>query len=138
MRGHFTKRVLAVVVIVAILSVGIPLLYNFHEAAYPRQLEVGDTWNYAVVFPDSHEYMLTETVQTRLPNDTYLILRDDAQHLSTGYVWLTSSWYEIGESTVVFNCLKIPICESSRIFNPVFLIKTVSIGSSCLEMLDSC
>ena len=98
MRHHFAKRILAVVVLIAVFSVGILMLYNFHELAYPRRLEVGDKWSYAVVFPDSHEYVLTETVQTRLSNDTYLIFRDDDQHLSTGYLWLTSSWYETGES----------------------------------------
>jgi len=115
MRHHFAKRIAAVVMIVAILSVGILLLYNFHEAAYPRRLEVGDAWSYAVVFPDSHEYVLTETVQTKLSNDTYLIFRDDGQHISTGYLWLTSSWCEIGESRKQIGNLE---ANSNSTYNP--------------------
>jgi hypothetical protein len=114
-RHHFAKRILAVMGVIAIFSGAIFLLYNFHEAAYPRRLEVGDTWSYEIVFPDSHEYILTETVQTRLPNDTYLIFRDDDEHISTGYLWLTSSWFETGESKLQIGNLE---ANSYMTYNP--------------------
>ena len=115
MRHHLATRILAIVVVIAISSSAILLLYNFHETAYPRPLEAGDTWSYKVVFPDSHEYVLTESVQSKLSNDTYLILRDDNQHLSTGYLWLTSSWYETRESQLHIGNLE---ASSYTTYNP--------------------
>jgi hypothetical protein len=114
MRHHLAKRILAIVVI-AIFSSAILISYNFHKTVYPRPLEAGDTWSYQVVFPDSHEYVLTENVQSKLSNDTYLVFRDDDQHLSTGYLWLTSSWYEIGESQAHIGNLE---ASSYRTYNP--------------------
>jgi hypothetical protein len=64
----------------------------------PRRLEVGDRWDYKVLYPDSKSYEMTETVQSILPlngSETYVILRDDAQHISTQYFWITTHWHEI-------------------------------------------
>jgi hypothetical protein len=51
-----------------------------------------------VLYPDSKNYQITETVQSILQlngADTYLILRDDQQHISTQYLWITADWHEI-------------------------------------------
>ena len=114
MRYHLAKRILAVAVIIAVFSCGGLLFYSFHPAT-PRRLEVGDIWRYTVVFPDSHEYTLTETVEAKLSNDTYLIFRDDNQQISTGYLWLTSSWYETGESKTLIGNLR---ANSTSTYDP--------------------
>ena len=100
MRRHMTKRIIAFALIIVVSSCGIFLLNWLHEQGNPRRLEVGDTWSYVVVFPDSHQYTQTDIVQADLPNGTYLIFRDDSQHISTGYLWLTYSWHETRESRV--------------------------------------
>ncbi len=59
------------------------------EAASPRHLEVGDSWTYKVVFPDSKSYQLTELVYaTDNVNGTaaYVLFMDDARHISTQYL----------------------------------------------------
>jgi hypothetical protein len=73
-------------------------LNPFSGPVYPRPLQVGDRWFYRVVFPDSTSYNLTETVQKRFKingTDTFEILRDDNQHISTSYLWITPDWHEM-------------------------------------------
>lgn len=115
MRHHLAKRILAILVMIALSTSAILVLYDFHETLYPRPLESGDTWSYEVVFPDAHAYVLTESVQNKLSNGTYLIFRDDDQHLSTGYLWLTSSWYETRESQLHIGNLE---ASSYTTYNP--------------------
>jgi hypothetical protein len=98
LRSRSTKLlILAIVLLVLILSV-LFSLNMFSRLEYPRSLQVGDRWFYRVVFPDSTSYNLTETVQKRLQindTDTFEILRDDNQHISTSYLWITPDWHEI-------------------------------------------
>lgn len=98
LRSRSTK--LLIVGIALVVLVGSVLFSSnlFLEPVYPRLLQVGDRWFYKVVFPDSTSYNLTETVQKRLQindTDTFEILRDDNQHISTSYLWITPDWHEI-------------------------------------------
>lgn len=64
----------------------------------PRHLEVGDRWTYKVAFPDSHSYQMTESVKGIIDvngTEVYLLLRDDAQHISTQCLWITLDWHQI-------------------------------------------
>ena len=86
---------IALLVLVGFVSFS---LNQFSGPVYPRSLQVGDRWFYKVVFPDSTSYNLTETVQKRLQindTDTFEILRDDNQHISTSYLFITPDWHEI-------------------------------------------
>jgi len=98
LRSRSTKLlILAIVLLVLVVSV-LFSLNLFSGPVYARPLQVGDRWFYRVVFPDSTSYNLTETVQKRLKingTDTFEILRDDNQHISTSYLWITPDWHEI-------------------------------------------
>jgi hypothetical protein len=85
---------------VTALVVFYPLAIMWHESkgAVTRHLTVGDSWNYKIVFPDSESYQLTESVRGIIDlngTETYMILRDDAHHISTQYLWITLDWHEV-------------------------------------------
>jgi hypothetical protein len=95
-------KLVFVAVAIAVLA-GSPLFSSVlhNQAVYPRHLQVGDRWVYNVVFPDSNGYTLSETVQekfVRNRTETYVVFDDDAQHISTSYMWITSDWREIKTS----------------------------------------
>ena len=97
---HSRSPKLLIVGTVLVVLVGSVLfsLNLFSGPVYPRPLQVGDRWLFRVVFPDSTSYNFTETVQKRLQindTDTFEILRDDNQHISTSYLWITPDWHEI-------------------------------------------
>lgn len=92
------KYILPLIAAVAILSASLFTATICFKPSYPRTLQVGDTWNYQVTFPDGKGYDLTETVLERFDvngSDTYVIFADDDQHISTTYMWLTKDWHEI-------------------------------------------
>ena len=99
-RHHLVKPIL-VAIAVAVLAGSLFLAVSHYQAVYPRHLQVGDRWVYNIVFPDSKGYTLTETVREQLVEngtETYVVLDDDPQHISTSYMWITSGWYEIKTS----------------------------------------
>jgi hypothetical protein len=64
----------------------------------PMQLELGDTWTYKVTFPDSKSYITTETVQDISElngTEVYVLLRDDKEHISTEYLWISRNWFQL-------------------------------------------
>lgn len=64
----------------------------------PIHLEIGDNWTYRVVFPDAKSYVFTETVKAKDNLNgtvTNVMFRDDAQHMSTQYFWITQDWFEV-------------------------------------------
>jgi hypothetical protein len=64
----------------------------------PRQLDLGDTWTYKVTFPDSKSYITTATVQaiSKLNRtEVYVLLRDDTEHISTEYLWISFNWHQL-------------------------------------------
>jgi len=86
------------IAIVVILAVSTLFSISWFRVTYPRNLHVGDRFTYKVVFPDSNGYTLTEIVEKKLRInniDVYVIFRDDDQHISTSYLWLTINWHEI-------------------------------------------
>lgn len=95
------RSIAALVLLVSILIVAFypfTLIWQEPRGLPPRHLEVGDRWIYKVAFPDSHSYQMTESVKGIIDvNGTkvYLLLRDDAQHISTQYLWITLDWHEI-------------------------------------------
>ena len=59
---------------------------------------MGDNWAYTIIYPDGETFSLTESVigLTELNGTkTYLFLRDDTQHISTEYLWVTTDWREL-------------------------------------------
>ena len=98
-KPDFRKRAGIAVLIVAIVIVsGAVFSSRLNSHVYPRKLQVGDSWTYKVLFPDSKSYTLKETVQSITEiNGTavYLIYSDDDQHTSTNYMWLTPDWHEL-------------------------------------------
>ena len=100
MRRQTAKRILAILLSLAALGGTFLVLTRLNPAVQPRLLNLGDSWNYQVTFPDSHGYVLTETIRDLVPNNTYLIFQDDDQHITTGYWWLNSSWFESQASKV--------------------------------------
>jgi hypothetical protein len=91
---------IALGLLVTALVVFYPLAIRWEESkgASTRQLTVGDSWNYKIVFPDSESYQLTESVRGIIDlngTETYVILRDDPHHISTQYFWITLDWYEV-------------------------------------------
>jgi hypothetical protein len=101
-----SKRKIELVIIVA--SLGFAVLFRYYTLwtrtidASPRRLMAGDRWTYKVLFPGSKSYQLTQSVQEVMDvNGTraYLFLRDDAQHISTEYLWITVDWREIKTNT---------------------------------------
>ena len=100
--GRTLRR--SVVTLVLLMSLVIAAFYplaiiwNESRALLPRRLVVGDSWTYKVVFPDSKSYEMTESVREMIDlngTEVYLLLRDDTQHLSTEYLWITLDWQEI-------------------------------------------
>lgn len=94
------RSIVALVVLVAVLATLYPIAFIWNESrgALPRRLSTGDSWNYKVVFPDSESYQLTVSVRGIVDLngiEAYVILYDDAQHLSTQYLWITLDWREI-------------------------------------------
>jgi hypothetical protein len=74
------------------------IMWHESKGAVTRHLTVGDSWNYKIVFPDSESYQLTESVRGIIDlngTETYMILRDDAHHISTQYLWITLDWHEV-------------------------------------------
>jgi hypothetical protein len=64
----------------------------------PRQLDVGDKWTYKVLFPDAKSYQFTEEVANITEyngTEAYVLFRDDSQHISTQYMWVTIDWREV-------------------------------------------
>lgn len=100
-RSNNRRKLYIVLVIFSVLSLTIPAIYLIQNPlvpVVPRHLEVGDSWTYAVIFPDGESYELTESVKniTELNGTlSYLFFRDDAQHVSTEYIWITHDWFEI-------------------------------------------
>jgi hypothetical protein len=85
--------ILLVVVIFPVYVLRIPFV-----SSVPKQLRIGDSWTYQVIFPDGESYELTESVKDTVQlngTETYLLLRDDPQHASTEYLWITPDWREI-------------------------------------------
>lgn len=85
--------ILLVVVILPVYVLRIPSVPSL-----PRQLKVGDSWTYEVIFPDGESYELTESVKDTVQlngTEAYLLLRDDPQHASTEYLWITTDWQEV-------------------------------------------
>lgn len=100
LRNRFLQRTLLIITIVVILASTL-FSINWFRVTYPRNLHVGDRFTYKVVFPDSNGYTSTEIVEKKLRinnTDVYVIFRDDDQHISTSYLWLTTNWYEIKSS----------------------------------------
>lgn len=94
------RSIIAIGLLVTVLVVFYPLAFMWHESkgALTRHLTVGDSWNYRIVFPDSESYQLTESVRGTIDlngTETYMILRDDAHHISTQYLWITLDWHEV-------------------------------------------
>jgi hypothetical protein len=95
------KVMLSTILLLALVLLLSPASYNFllnlTVTGVPRPLRVGDEWTYKVTYPDGESYSLTESVE-KLANlggtGTYLILRDDPQHISTEYLWITTDWLE--------------------------------------------
>ena len=71
---------------------------NNSNPSRPLGLVAGDSWSYLVTYPDGETFTMTESVKglTEL-NGTlaFLFLRDDPQHISTEYLWITPDWREI-------------------------------------------
>ena len=79
--------------------IGLATYTNFwSERITPRELRVGDSWTYKILFPDSKSYELTDRVHAISElNGTrvYVIFRDDADHISTQYMWISTNWFEL-------------------------------------------
>jgi hypothetical protein len=90
---------LAIIVILVLASSVYSLLaWRNTVGLMPRQLNVGDEWTYKVVFPDAKSYQFTEeVVKITEYNGTraYVFFRDDSQHISTQYMWVTVDWREV-------------------------------------------
>ena len=99
--GNMSKRYIALALLVAIVIASLYLLaivWQKPTGLLPRDLAVGDMWTYKIVFPDSKSYQMTESVKAVITingTEVYLLFRDDAQHISTQYFWVTSDWHEI-------------------------------------------
>jgi hypothetical protein len=116
---NFRKRkwFIGLLVITIVLSAGIFIL-NSDQHIYPRQFQVGDRWIYNVLFPDSVSYHLTETIQSRTEInglETYVFFREDAQHTSPNYLWLTRDWNEIGTYRPLIGNLQV---SSTKRYDP--------------------
>jgi hypothetical protein len=101
LRNRFLQRALLMITIVVILAVSTLFSISWFRVTYPRNLHVGDRFTYKVVFPDSNGYTSTEIAEKKLRinnTDVYVIFRDDDQHISTSYLWLTINWYEVKSS----------------------------------------
>lgn len=104
MKGRPTNRSRLAISVVVILSCAL-ILTTFPDfspdsfiPATPRLMAVGDNWVYSVTYPDGESFLLTESVigLTELNGlKSFLLFRDDAQHISTEYLWITSDWREI-------------------------------------------
>ena len=109
--GPRRESIKLVFVAVAIAVLAGSLLFSsvlHNQAVYPRHLQVGDRWAYNIVFPDSNGYNLSETVQEKFVSngtETNVVFDDDAQHISTSYVWITSDWREIKSSKLTIGNL---------------------------------
>jgi len=71
---------------------------NTSNPPAPRRLSKGDTWSYLVTYPDGETFMVNESVKdlTELNGTlTFVILRDDPQHISTEFLWITPDWREV-------------------------------------------
>jgi hypothetical protein len=90
---------LAIIVILALVSAVYSLLaWRNTVGLMPRQLNIGDRWTYKVLFPDAKSYQFTEEVTNITEyNGTraYVLFRDDSQHISTQYMWVTVDWHEV-------------------------------------------
>jgi hypothetical protein len=98
LRNRFLQRALLMITIVVILAVSTFFSISWFRVTYPRNLHVGDRFTYKVVFPDSNGYTSTEIAEKKLRinnTDIYVIFRDDDQHISTSYLWLTINWHEV-------------------------------------------
>jgi len=96
------KTALAFVCLVAVVLVSSLIINNIPRnsfvASRPRPLMVGDSWTYKVIYPDGETFLLSEkveAVQELNGTKTYVILRDDAHHISTEYLWITPDWREV-------------------------------------------
>jgi hypothetical protein len=89
---------LAIIVILALVSSVYSLLsWRNTVGLMPRQLNVSDEWTYKVLFPDAKSYQFSEKVTNITEyNGTkaYVFFRDDPQHISTQYMWVTVDWRE--------------------------------------------
>ena len=97
-----------------------PLALSWYELkdALPRPLEVGDSWNYKIAFPDSESHQLTESVRGIIDlngTEKSMILRDDAHHISTQYLWITLDWHELRTFTRAIGNL---LANSTVTYNP--------------------
>jgi hypothetical protein len=95
------KRIIvALAFLIVVLATIYPLtiMWNQSSSALPRRLAAGDSWNYQVIFPDAKGYQLTVSVRDVVNlNGTpaYVMMDDDAHHLSTQYAWITYDWHEV-------------------------------------------
>jgi len=98
MQPDFRKRLGFTFLIIIIIVLTVIFSFGLNPERYPRQLQVGDSWTYKVVFPDSKSYRLKEIVQSRTEingTEAYVIYSDDDQHIYTNYMWLTPDWHEL-------------------------------------------
>jgi hypothetical protein len=90
--------VLLLAIVIVSLIVAESFLSNPPLPGMPRALMVGDAWIYRVTYPDGENFMVNETVTnlTELNGtEVYVLLRDDVEHISTEYQWITTDWREI-------------------------------------------
>lgn len=101
MERTLRRSVVALALLMALVIAAfypLTMIWNESRALLPHRLMVGDSWTYKVVFPDSKSYEMTESVREIIDlngTEVYLLFRDDAQHLSTEYLWITLDWHEV-------------------------------------------
>jgi hypothetical protein len=99
MRG-FDRRIVLSILITAIIVTALAATLSLQPRiqSSPRQLELGDNWTYKITFPDSKSYVTTETVQNISEingTEVYVLLRDDKEHISTEYLWISRNWFQL-------------------------------------------
>lgn len=125
LRSKSTRLLLVAIALMILVGSTLYSVDLFSGSTHPRPLRVGDRWFYSVVFPDSKEYELTETVQAELRingTEVFVFFNDDDQHISTNYLWLTMDWHEIKTSRPSIGNLN---ASSTTIFEPpIELVRT--------------
>jgi len=97
-RGQARFALVIFLILLAVATTTFYILQSHQRPSTPRTLEVGDYWAYTITFPDGETYVLTESVKNITTIDgelTYLLFRDDPQHLSTEFIWITEDWREV-------------------------------------------
>jgi hypothetical protein len=94
------RVIICLALLIAVFPIIYPLIimYNRSTSALPHSLTEGDSWNYQIVFPDALGYQLSVSVRNIVDLNgihAYVIMYDDAQHMSTQYFWITPDWCEV-------------------------------------------